>query len=226
VGRLRTWRVASLVIGAGALLVAGCNGDDSAATVLVDYDHDEFATQFIRFFPEEVQVHPGARITFRQHWTGEPHTVTLGTIVDEVLEVTRPLLAEYGDRPYEEVPGEVLETYFAAESQLPCWYCGPEASEDGEDGEDGEGPASGEEAAPPLPQALAQPCIERSGSLPASTIEPCADQEMTPFDGTEAYYNSGIIPYEGPGGNTFVLELADDIEPGTYGFYCAVHGSF
>jgi plastocyanin len=41
-----------------------------------------------------------------------------------------------------------------------------------------------------------------------------------------AYYNSGIIPYEGPGGNVFEFTLADDIEPGEYAFYCAVHGSW
>jgi plastocyanin len=221
--------VGLLALGVGALL-GGCSEQHrGSVTVLVDYDHDEFATQFIRFLPEEVRVHPGETVVFKQAWTGEPHTVTFGTLVGEVLEVTRPLFAEWGDQPFEDIPQEVLEEYIAAESRLPTFYPEPE-SEGGEDGaagadvagEDGTGDAG---TGPDIPQALAQPCLVQDGDLPADPTQPCEVRELPPFDGTPSYYNSGIIPYEGPGGNVFSLTLADDIAPGEYPFYCAVHGS-
>jgi plastocyanin len=238
--RAALWATAGL-----GLLTACAGGDEPVATVLVDYEHDEFATQFIRYLPDQVQAHAGDRISFKQAWTGEPHTVTFGTAVTEVLEVTRPLIAEYGDRPESEVPPEVLEEYFAAEMSLPSWYGDGDADggQDGEEGDDADGAPDGGEApeeasddgtdeaggtdVPPLPQALAQPCLIGAGDqMPEDTAAPCAEQELPPFTGTETYYNSGIIPYEGPSGNTFEFTLADDIAPGEYGFYCAVHGSF
>jgi plastocyanin len=202
-------------VAAGAgLLVVGCStGATPAATVLVDYDHDEFATQFITFLPERVQAHPGDTIVFQQHWTGEPHTVTFGTRVADVLEVTRPLIEEWGEAAFEDIPPEVIETFMAAESQLPRFYV--EA--------DPETEAEGEET---IPQSLAQPCYLADGELPADPEQPCEHRDLPPFDGSPAYYNSGIIPYEGPRGNVFEFELAEDAQPGEYAFYCAVHGSF
>ena len=55
---------------------------------------------------------------------------------------------------------------------------------------------------------------------------PCATQELGPFDGTEAYYNSGFLGFETDEENVFELNLSDTIAPGVYNFYCAVHGSF
>jgi plastocyanin len=231
---------------AAAVMVGGCEAERApVATVMVDYEHDAFATQFILFVPDEVQAHPGDTIRFEQAWTGEPHTVTFGGKVEAVLEVTRPLIAEWGDTPYEEIPQEVLETYFAAESQLPMFWPPPEdvtGEGEGPEGEAGGDAADGEadEGAPTdddvdsvttiaeleIPQALAQPCLLQDGELPSEPSEPCEERDLPPFDGTPAYYNSGIIPYEGPGGNVFEFTLDEDIEPGSYAFYCAVHGSF
>lgn len=206
-GSARWTRLALLGV-AAIMSVAACSSADAdTKSVLIDYDHDEFATQFIRYFPDHIQAHPGDTITFRQTWTGEAHTVTLGTRVNEVLAVTRPLIEEYGHLPYEEIPPEVLEEFFAAESTLPLFYS--------EDDEGGPGEVS---------QVMAQPCLVEDGPVPEEG--PCAQQELPPYEGTETYYNSGIIPFEGPGGNVFELELADSIEPGEYHFYCAVHGSF
>lgn len=36
-----------------------------------------------QFFPSELAVHPGDTIKFDEVWSGEPHTVTLGTLVDQ-----------------------------------------------------------------------------------------------------------------------------------------------
>ncbi|TMK53369.1 MAG: hypothetical protein E6G66_02140, partial [Actinobacteria bacterium] len=36
-----------------------------------------------QYFPSEVQVHPGDTIKFNEVWSGEPHTVSLGSLVDQ-----------------------------------------------------------------------------------------------------------------------------------------------
>src|SRR5688500_7293072 len=77
-----------------ALVMAGCGGDDGGEsaggdgeerTVLVDYRHDQFASAFLRYYPEQVKVRPGDAVRFKQAWTGEPHSVTFGRVVDELF---------------------------------------------------------------------------------------------------------------------------------------------
>ena len=219
------WRILQ-VGGVGlALLVAACSSGADTVTVRVDYEHDEFATQFIRYFPNRISVHPGDTVRFLQDWTGEAHTVTFGTKVDEVLAITKPLFEEWGDVPFEEIPPEVLEAYFAAECTLPVLYseCEPPSEELPSD----EAPA---EEAPPeespaaINQTIAQPCLIETGDVPVDGL-PCPTQELGEFDGTEAYFNSGFIPFEGDNENVFELTLANSIAPGEYNFFCSVHGS-
>ena len=221
----RVLRVTALAL---ILLAAACTPGEDAITVRVDYEHDEFATQFIRYFPENIQVHPGDRIVFRQDWTGEAHTVTFGTAVTEVLSITKPLYAEWGDVPEDQVPPEVLEAYFGAECMLPVIYgCqeGPPtpAPEDPSEEPSEEAPPSEEEFV--INQTAAQPCVIEQGPIPTDG-EPCPDQELGPFDGTETYYNSGFLGFETEGDNVFELQLSETIQPGSYGFMCSVHGSF
>ncbi|CAN5842599.1 hypothetical protein BH18ACT6_BH18ACT6_23890 [soil metagenome] len=198
------------------LLVACGSGASNAITVRVDYDHDEFATQFIRYFPDRIQVHPGDTVIFEQDWTGEAHTVTFGTKVEEVLEITKPLFAEWGATPIEKVPAEVLQAYFTAECSLPVLYsqCEAPAEESPED--------SVEAPTEAINQTIAQPCLIVEGSIPVDG-SPCQTQELTPFTGAELYYNSGFLPFEGE--TSFELNLADTIAPGEYNFFCSVHGS-
>jgi plastocyanin len=75
-------------------------------------------------------------------------------------------------------------------------------------------------------QNIGQPCYLTRGGPPKNPKKPCAksNQRQPVFDGRQSFYNSGIIPYQGPQGNTFRIPLAKDIEPGTYTFYCSVHG--
>ena len=216
----RSVRVGSLVL---VLLVGACgSGASDAITVRVDYSHDEFATQFIRYFPDSIQVHPGDTVNFVQDWTGEAHTVTFGTLVDEVLSITKPLFAEWGDVPEDQVPPAVLEAYFAAECSIPVLYgCEPPPSE----GEPATEEPPEEEITDEVNQTIAQPCLIEQGSIPEDGA-PCPTQELGPFEGTEAYYNSGFLGFETDEENTFELNLSDSIAPGVYNFYCAVHGSF
>jgi plastocyanin len=75
-------------------------------------------------------------------------------------------------------------------------------------------------------QNAGQPCYLDRGAPPKDPKRACAkkQQKQPEFDGTQSFYNSGIIPYEGPQGNTFRVPLAGTIKPGSYFFYCAVHG--
>jgi plastocyanin len=77
-----------------------------------------------------------------------------------------------------------------------------------------------------ISQNVGQRCFLRTGAPPEQSDTPCsaAQQRQPDFDGTYSFYNSGILPYEGPSGNTYRMKIADRTKPGTYYFYCAVHG--
>ena len=213
-----------------ALLIGACgSGSSETITVRVDYDHDEFSTQFIQFFPDRIQVHPGDQVIFRQDWTGEAHTVTLGTAVNEVLAITRPLFEEWGDVPEDEIPPGVLETYFTAECSLPvlfgCEEGPPEAEGTTEEATEEAAEPGGLESTTEIDPIIAEACLVESGPLPEEGA-PCPSQELGEFDGTETYYSSGFLGFELDEDNVFELNLSDTIAPGAYEFFCAVHGSF
>ena len=201
-------RVRQLLLAAVAVLLAGCAGLIAAGgrderTVLVDYDHDQVASTFMAYFPNKVTVHPGDEVIFRQQWTGEGHSVTMGMIVDEGLEIARPLMARYVD---EEPPPEVLAPFEKVFGQLPFMV---------DDNLN-------------VNQNAAQPCFLNEGVPPADPDTPCTDaqQRQPEFNGRQSYYNSGFIPYEGPRGNEFRVPLSEDIAPGTYSYYCNLHYIF
>lgn len=193
------------------LLLGACGGGGAAdgegelRRVLVDYKHDEFSASFLAYFPNLVKVHPGDRVDFKQAWTGEPHSVTMGRLVDELgqpfWELLDPIF-ERGDADYSSIVGaeepqadEFFEKLpFLTDDQLN------------------------------VIQAAAQPCFIEEGAPDVSDPdEPCEVQDQPEFNGRYDYYNSGFIPYEGERGNTFTVPLADDIEPGTYHYYCNWH---
>ena len=184
---------------------AGAGEDVDARRVLVDYKHDEFSASFLAFFPNLVRVHPGDRVDFRQAWTGEPHSVTMGRLVDELgapyWELLDPIF-ERGDADYSSLVGRELPQVPEFLQTLP--FLTNERFE--------------------VVQAAAQPCFIREGAPDVSDPStPCEVQEQPEFDGRYDYYNSGFIPYQGERGNTFSVPLSDDIEPGTYHYYCNWH---
>src|SRR5438270_10271590 len=89
--RLR-WYSALIV---GMLVLVGASGAGAGSarqlvgsqtfTVNVDGHNPAANESFIAYFPNVVRVHPGDTIVFHQVGNGEPHTVTLGTLVDNVL---------------------------------------------------------------------------------------------------------------------------------------------
>jgi plastocyanin len=166
---------------------------------MVDKTHDEFTASMIAFFPDTVTVHPGQTVHFRQLWTGEPHSVTFGTLFNAELGQIRERLGQSPPPPARELPGlEVIDT-------LPVML----------------GRGNDEFA---VNQNGAQPCYLDEGKPPTDPDTPCPQRAQPRFTGRETYYSSGFIQYAGARGNLFDLPLADDIAPGSYHFYCNLHG--
>ncbi|MGI9119797.1 MAG: cupredoxin domain-containing protein [Acidimicrobiales bacterium] len=197
----RSRRGLACVLAAVALLAAACARSDPSASqsrrVLVDYNDDEFAGSFLTYFPQVLTVRPGDTVEFKQAWTGEAHSVTMGTLVDKAVAPVRDLIRRNAPIP-DEPPPEILE----ALAPLPEFL-----------GEDGT-----------VNQVAGQPCYLDQGLPPTDPETPCPKTPQPAFNGRQSYYNSGFIPYEGEQGNQFTMKLADDIAPGTYNYYCNLHG--
>lgn len=197
-----------VAVGAALTMLAltACTSGEAPRTILVDWSHDEFASFVAANFPREVSVHPGAELMFKQTWTGEPHSVTGGTLVNDLMALVEPFI-EKGLRG-EEIPDDPPKDIKALENELPWAFYEDEEATD-------------------FNQSGAQPCY-LTDDAPPTDGEPCdeADQQQPEFTGEHRFYNSGLIPYEGPQGNEYTVRLSDDIAPGDYWFYCNVHGEF
>jgi plastocyanin len=170
-------------------------GDNHERSVLIDYKHDEFTSAFLRFFPQVVTVRAGDTVVFKQSWSGEPHTVTMGNVVNQAFQPILPLLKNG-------VPPGPPPPEAAAFLKLPSVY-----SQDGS-----------------FQQLATQPCYVDTGAPPSDATKPCPRRNQPDLTGRQSYYNSGFIPYQGLDGNIFKVKIAADAAPGTYNYYCAVHG--
>lgn len=203
--RTRKVRAIGLALMLTATLLGACSsGGGNSRTIEVDNEYDEFAGTFRAFFPRDVTVKPGMTLKFHQKWSGEPHTVTLGTEIQDRIEPEMlPIVRESTSREPDEskdfgpAVNAAVEAFFG---ELPFFF-----------GEKGPNPP------------VAQPCYLDDG-LPQGD-KACPKNADTEFDGDESYFNSGFIPYEGTSGNEFELKIADDAKPGTYFYYCALHGA-
>jgi plastocyanin len=193
---------------------ASGGGEGEDRTVLVDYKHDQFASSFLHYYPETVKVRPGDTVTFRQSWTGEPHSVTMGKVVDELFEVA-PLVQDYENEEAARAGGldeAIIERAVAAFSKV------PNMTDRGFE----------------VYQPGAKPCfVEDVDDVPEFSDAgenpdpkatcPTLGERQPAFNGRQGLYNSGFIPYQGSRGNTFVLPIADDATPGTYQYFCNYH---
>jgi plastocyanin len=196
----RSAPVLGLVLLTATTAFACTSGGGSGRQVLVDYNNPDFANIAIAYFPDTVNVHPGDSVHFKQAWNGEPHSVTLGGLVDQGLDIVNPLLPQLnGNGP---PSPEVQAQFDAAFKNLP--FMQNDKHE--------------------IVQAVAQPCYLDVGTLPTDIKKPCAKRAQPVFNGKQAYYSSGFIPYAGNNGNSFDVKLASDIRPGTYHYYCSFHG--
>lgn len=186
----------AVVVALCAVLLAGCGGSETTTrVVLVDHDLDAFPTSYFGYFPRVVEAHPGDTIKFQQTWTGEPHTVTLGTSVERLGETMKPFLLRH--RPYNEVD--------PSEYGLPSIFAESDSSTDVD-----------------ANQVASQPCYVGAGAVP-SNFKECAKTQPD-FDGDQTFYNSGYIRYRGRRSNRFSVPLAPSIKPGEYFYYCLLHG--
>ena len=197
------------VLGVVALLASACGGGGAGSAggetrkVLVDYKHDQFSASFLAYFPTDVKVHAGDTVEFKQFWTGEPHTVTMGTLIDELGKPFWEIIDGMRSGTIKEFPEGDPEGGEAFFEQIPFM--------------------ADEETLKPI-QAAAQPCYLDTGGPDFSDVDkPCPKREQPAFNGRQSYYNSGFIPYEGEGGNSFKLPIAKDTAPGTYHYYCNWH---
>jgi plastocyanin len=200
--RLRLLLVLFVVAGTAFACGGGASGGNTRQ-VLVDYNNPDFANLVLAYFPSVVNVHPGDTVHFKQAWNGEPHSVTMGTLVETALDVVNPLLQKYPNG--EGAPPEAEDTFNKAFEPLPFMFGDAGPSE--------------------INQMAAQPCFLDKGTPPPSDPKkPCAKRVQPAFDGTQPYYSSGFIPYAGNNGNSFEVKLSKDLKPGTYHYYCNLHG--
>jgi len=200
-------RISVLLI---AVLVGlpACGGGSSSSsgavrTILVDFNYDQFATSYLGFFPTVAAVHPGDTIDFKQAWTGEPHTVTMGTLANGLGKFMGPFVKKVRPVPAEEDPSLDAE-FEAAYKGLPEFF--------------GEGDGGDESLTP----SASRPCYLPSGDVP--TDKPCPTTEQPAFNGRQVFYNSGFIAYQGNNGNHFKVDLAKDTPAGEYFYFCLIHG--
>lgn len=202
------------IFAASIVLVAGACGNskkESTATtttakaesgaqtysVQLDGKADTFNGAFPAFFPNDLSAHPGDTVTFKLPRVGEPHTVALGTLVDAGVKKIESLGPTATIAGQENSP-EMLN--------LPDVF--PHAA--------GQGPPSPN-------QSAAQPCFLASGTPPLSLpggAPACPKVTQPAFDGTQAFYNSGVLFNDG---DSFTVKLSPNIKPGTYGLMCMIH---
>jgi len=197
-----------LVVAVLALVAAACTKSSTTATptaagitVQLDGKTDQFNGAFPKFFPNSLTVHPGSTVTFAlPHFTGEPHTVTLGSLVNAAAAKTDALGTKV---TFPQLANMDLTPEF---NKLPdVFFHKPPAGP----------PSPNQSAAQPCYQASGEPPLSLTGSAPA-----CANKTLTDFKGTESFYNAGLLVNDGA---SFKLKLASDIKPGRYAYMCMIH---
>jgi plastocyanin len=192
------------------LVTSGCifGGGAETRTVSVDYTSDEFPSAFLRYFPSHVSVHPGDTVLFKQAWSGEAHSVTMGALANQLDKVARPYYKTFEEKGYTGLPDPEPPAVKAIDDQVRYMFTGQNDQRVAQNG--------------------AQPCYLDQGLPPKDPDKPCtkAQQVQTDFTGRQNWYNSGYIHYGGPTGNTFRVRIAPNATPGSYFFFCNNHGPF
>ena len=154
---------AGIVVLTGASLVAGCGSGGGGQTfnVSVDGTNPNANETFLNYFPAQTRVHPGDKVVFTLNGPGEPHTITLGTLVDQTLSAFQALPPSQQENP----PQSVI----ALDAKLPQLL--PNLND--------------------ASQSAANPCFLASGTPPPTAACPSGSDKQPDFDGKQAYYNSG-----------------------------------
>lgn len=169
-----------------AVLVAGCGGgggEDArtaggagqaagapiAIPVSVDARPDDFSASFFSYFPRQLTARPGDSVEFTAVFSGEPHTVAFGTVIDEALTAAAAV------PPNTPLPQDVKDKL----AKAPAFFA-PDATELDAD---------------PQP-AAAQPCFLNNVDPPPAVACTPEQQEQAEFTGRERFYSSGFLADE------------------------------
>lgn len=184
----------------------GLGSDDGGAseggaqqfTVQVDGESKDFNGEFAAFFPSALKAHPGDEVTFKlPRFSGVPHTVTFGTLVDQAMAKFRQL-----------PPTSTIAATENFSEMMKLTDVFPHEAPKG----------------PPSPnQSAAQPCFLESGDPPGSQTggaPACPKVDQPAFTGAHSFFNSGVL---NEAGDEFSMTVADDAQPGDYSFLCLIH---
>jgi plastocyanin len=172
------------------------DGGETNLTPAADTDQRSFPAVLLSFFPSQIQLYAGDSLRFDMRYNGEPHTVALGTLVDDAVKAANRLGPQAGVRKVEGLPEM---------RRVPQLL-----------------PGTVESRSPKVNRSAAEPCFLDSGEPPNSATGgalPCPERDKPEFDGTQSFYSSGFLP-EGEG---FRIKLSSDTRPGAYRFMCLVH---
>lgn len=167
-------------------------------TVSLDGKTDAFNGEFASFYPTALSARPGDTVKFDlPRFSGAPHTVTFGTLVDKAVAKVEQLgpTALPGDQ---ENSPELLN--------LPDLF--PHKAAPGQ---------------PDANQSAGQPCFMDTGVPPLSltgSAPACPKAAQPDFNGTQAFYNLGLLAKDG---DSVSMKLSPSIKPGTYSFICLIH---
>ncbi|HLI56142.1 MAG TPA: hypothetical protein VKY26_03810 [Actinomycetota bacterium] len=145
------------------------------------------------FFPSSLSVHPGDAVTFQEQPTGEIHTVTLGTLIDQSASATTPLPSPSRGAPS---PTGAAAAAALVPNIFPTGFPGARAN---------------------AVASAAQPCFLDTGAPPLNG--PCPQVAQPAFNGTQAFYSSGWLPP----GSSFTVTVSATTPPGTYQFRDLAH---
>lgn len=208
-------RKVAIVAAVMALLAVGCGKSSSKSSsttttaaaaagaktyaVQLDGKADAFNGEFANYFPDKLSVHPGDTLQFNlPRFSGVPHTVTFGTLVDKAVAKINALGPTALPDAQENSP-ELLNLPDVFTHKNPT--NGP--------------PDANQSAGQPCYLATGVPPLSLTGSAPA-----CPKVAQPDFDGTQAFYNSGVLAKDGA---TFSMKVSANTKPGTYSFICLIH---
>lgn len=203
----RVWALVGLVV----LIGTACGKDKAttsstattvakgeAVTVQVDNRSKDINFEATEYFPKAATVAPGTELKFHSNFLGEPHTVTFGSSIDKLMTIYNSLSDEEknSDAP---PPQEVQD--------LKVPFVFPDDAD------------FSDLSAVKLNQSATQPCFLAAGQF-APGADPCPKATAPQFDGTQPFYNSGILKDD----EVFDVQLADGLPPGVYQYICLFHG--
>lgn len=104
---------ATVLLAAATLpTIATAQGD--TFEVIIDGHTPENGSTFLAFFPSQIEAHPGDTIEFPLWDSGEPHTVTLGSIIDEGMAAAAAAM-EAGTDPFTDPAVQKVPVLLTAE---------------------------------------------------------------------------------------------------------------